>query len=88
MDKAARETGPAYVAAERALDAAFRSGRVDAAALADRLAEAGRLRDRLREIHLAAHLETAALLTEHQRHLYRQLRGYDSAAGHRHGGGH
>jgi Spy/CpxP family protein refolding chaperone len=87
MQTTARETGRAYVAAEHALDAAFRSGRVDAALLADRLAAAGRLRDRLREIHLAAHLETASLLSEHQRRLYQELRGYDSGGGHGHGAG-
>ncbi|HEX9703392.1 MAG TPA: hypothetical protein VGA19_11120 [Rhodospirillales bacterium] len=86
MLTAARQTGPRYVAAERALDEAFRSGRADPAVVAARLAEAGRLRDRLREIHLVAHLETAPVLSADQRRHYQMLRGYGADAGHRHGG--
>jgi len=89
MNGEARRVGAAYVAAERALDRAFRSGRIDGAALAGLVAEAGRLRDRLRQVHLAAHLETTPLLSPEQRRLYRHLRGYDAgAAGAGHGGPH
>lgn len=77
MNDGAREVGAAFIAAERALDAAFRSRSVDGAVLARSLTEAGRLRTQLREIHLSAHLETAPLLTRHQRVLYSRLRGYD-----------
>jgi Spy/CpxP family protein refolding chaperone len=86
MLTAARQTGPRYVAAERALDEAFRSGRADPAVVAARLADAGRLRDRLREIHLVAHLETAPVLSADQRRHYQMLRGYGDDAGHGHSG--
>ncbi|MBI2585295.1 MAG: periplasmic heavy metal sensor [Rhodospirillales bacterium] len=76
MNAEARRAGAAYVEAERALDRAFRSGRIDGDTLAERVAETGQLRDRLRRIHLAAHLETAPILTPEQRHLYRRLRGH------------
>ncbi len=80
MNGEARRVGAAYVEAERAVDQAFRSGRVDGDSLVARLAEAGRLRDRLRQVHLAAHLETAPILSPEQRRLYRHLRGYDGGA--------
>jgi len=89
MNGEARRTGAAYIEAERAVDQAFRSGRIDGAALAGLVAEAGRLRDRLRQIHLAAHLETAPILSPEQRRLYRRLRGHDAgASGAGHGGPH
>jgi len=93
MNGEARRVGAAYIEAERALDHAFQSGAVDGDVLAKRLGEAGRLRDRLRQIHLAAHLETAPILTPEQRHLYQRLRGHpagrDGGAGDRqpHSGG-
>lgn len=85
MNAEARETGVAYVEAEIALDAAFRSKTIDRATLARHLAETERLRKRLREIHLAAHLEATPILTPHQRHLYAQLRGYDTGESGAHG---
>lgn len=68
--------GAAYIAAEAALDEAFRSGSLDRAALAEKLAASAAARARLREAHLAAHLETAPLLNPHQRHVYQFERGY------------
>ena len=41
--------------------------------LTDRI---GRANGRLRAVHLSAHLETARVLTMHQRHMYDRLRGY------------
>ncbi len=91
MNAEARRVGNAYVEAERAIDQAFRSGRIDDGILAARLAEAGRLRDALRQVHLTAHLKTAPILTAEQRRLYGKLRGYGDTAvpGHEHTpGGH
>jgi Spy/CpxP family protein refolding chaperone len=76
MKAEAQVAGGRMIAAERALDAAFASGAIDRASLTLLLAEAGAARAALREVHLAAHLETTPLLTRHQRMLYAQARGY------------
>lgn len=68
--------GQAYVAAEAALDQAFRSGTMDRAELTARLFAAASARARLREAHLAAHLETTSVLNQHQLHVYQFERGY------------
>jgi hypothetical protein len=77
--------GEALIAAESTLDAAFETGSLDAARLAQRTAEAGATDAALRAVHLEAHLETAPLLSRHQRVIYARERGY--AAGSGHGGG-
>lgn len=71
MLRKAIDLGFEVVAAERRLDALF--------AQAEATPEA--LRADLRYTHLAAHLETKALLTEDQVHRYIELRGY-GAEGH------
>lgn len=89
MRAEARRLGADYVAAERALDAAFAGGEIDAARLAPLTAEAGRLRAELRRVHLEAHLAARPLLTRHQIHEYDRLRGYGAGGdgpGHGHGG--
>jgi len=87
MKGAAIETGSALVAAEEELDRRFAHRHLDEAKLAeltDRIAE---LEGRLRFVHLRAHLETDALLTEAQRARYAELRGYGGAgAGNAHAG--
>ena len=89
MAASARETGAKFVEAERNLDAAFKSGTVDAGLLAERIEAAEELRAELRRIHLAAHLETTPILTPEQRHAYAALRGYNTdnmpGNGHDHG---
>ena len=76
MAASARETGAKFVAAERALDSAFKGHAIDEATLAARVAAAETLRTELRRIHLSAHLETTPILTPDQRHAYVMLRGY------------
>ncbi|MEO0681469.1 MAG: periplasmic heavy metal sensor [Pseudomonadota bacterium] len=91
MQAEARDLGPRYVEAERALDAAFEDGTVEPAALADLVARAERLRAALRETHLAAHLATRPVLSRHQIMTYDRLRGYGGAGeagGHGGHGGH
>jgi Spy/CpxP family protein refolding chaperone len=87
MQKKAQALGPAYIEAERALDRAFRSRAIDRAMLARLLAATERARAALREVHLAAHLETSALLDGRQRALYATLRGYGRSSGHGSGSG-
>lgn len=76
MLRKAIDLGFEVVAAERRLDALFAQGRATPEALRAALEELEDLRADLRYTHLAAHLETKALLTEHQLHRYNQLRGY------------
>lgn len=68
--------GERFVAAERALDAAFTDGVPDADTLARLVAEAGAARADLRLVHLSAHLRTTPLLTPEQIERYAFLRGY------------
>lgn len=85
MQAEARRLGPDYLAAERALDAAFRSREIEAARLVVLTDEAGRLEVALRRVHLNAHLATPAVLTTEQVGAYGRLRGYAGAATGGHG---
>ncbi|MFQ6552717.1 Spy/CpxP family protein refolding chaperone [Aestuariibius insulae] len=68
--------GERFVAAERALDAAFTGSVPDAAALERLVRDAGVARAELRLVHLSAHLRTTPLLTDEQVERYGVLRGY------------
>ena len=88
MKAAAQPIGHELVVRERALDALFARGEVTRDSLAAETASIGALQGRLRDVHLAAHLDTRALLNPHQIALYQQLRGYGGPAPmghHRHG---
>jgi LTXXQ motif family protein len=76
MSAAAKPLGAELVARERTLDAAFRTGEATPATVATATAEIGAVQGRLRAVHLAAHLETRALLSAQQIGLYEELRGY------------
>lgn len=88
MNAEARRLGALYVDAEMQLEQAFSEGTAETEALGLLLAEAEALRASLRQTHLQAHLETAPLLTRHQKMLYGRLRGYGTGGGHGHGGHH
>ena len=98
MAARAKPLGAELVRRERALDDAFKRRAVTPADLAERTASIGAVQGRLRAVHLAAHLETRAVLTAGQVAHYDELRGYtgdaapDGAApgggGGEHGGGH
>lgn len=81
MLRKAIDLGFEVVAAERRLDALFAQAEATPEALRAALEELEALRAELRYTHLAAHLETKALLTEDQVHRYIELRGY-GAEGH------
>jgi Spy/CpxP family protein refolding chaperone len=68
--------GQAVVAAEAALDQAFATRAIDAAALARQTAAIAALQGELRAVHLATHLDQAALLTAAQVAAYNDARGY------------
>ena len=76
MHAEAVRLGTGIVAAEAALDSAFAQRRIAAHELSDRLARIASLRGELRYVHLAAHLEVTALLSDHERYEYQRLRGY------------
>jgi Spy/CpxP family protein refolding chaperone len=85
MQARATAAGARYVAAERAIDEAFRSGAIDRALLEKLVREAGERRAEERLVHLEAHLEAAPVLSAEQRSRYAELRGYGGAAHRRHG---
>lgn len=85
MRAKAIKTGADYLAAEAALDTAFRSGEASAEEIARHADVAGAALAALRMVHLEAHLKTAPLLSRHQRAVYATLRGYRSHKDH---GGH
>ena len=89
MQERAIPLGRELVDEERALDRLFAARTVDDAKLANSLARIGKLSAQVREAHLHAHLEQAALLTMEQVAKYNELRGYaEPAATHSHAHGH
>jgi Spy/CpxP family protein refolding chaperone len=78
MQSRAREAGRAYIEAEKAVDAAFRSGHADARQIAELVRAADLRRAEKRLAHLDAHLEMARLLSADQRKRYAELRGYEA----------
>lgn len=69
--------GKRLIEREKALEDAFRAGRVSDETLRKLVAEIEASRSALRYIHLAAHLTSPPLLTPEQIKLYNKLRGYD-----------
>lgn len=80
MAAAAQTLGREIVAAETALDGAFAAKRIDGGTLKSQTDAIAALMGRLRAVHLAAHLETAPLLTPAQLAQYAALRGYGDQA--------
>jgi hypothetical protein len=76
MSAAAKPLGGKLIAREQALDQLFATGAITPERLAAETAAIGELQGRLRLVHLAAHLETRALLNPDQIARYEQLRGY------------
>ena len=76
MNAAAKPLGTELVERERALDQQFAKREITQDRLAAETGAIGELQGRLRSVHLAAHLETRALLSPDQIALYEQLRGY------------
>jgi Spy/CpxP family protein refolding chaperone len=72
----ARAVGARLVESERALDALFRSGKVEPQALAEAVRAAGAAAAEYRLSHLETHRRTRALLSAEQVARYDELRGY------------
>jgi Spy/CpxP family protein refolding chaperone len=75
----ARTLGGQLLDAERALDAAFVSKRIDAQRITELTQRIGTLQAALRAEHLQTHLAQTALLNPQQIASYQTLRGYDKA---------
>ena len=80
MHDQATRLGEEIVSLEARLDSAFASHKITSSELETRLTQLGALRGELRYVHLGAHLEVTALLSDHEIHEYQRLRGY--AEGH------
>lgn len=76
MRESASRLGAELVAKEKELDRRFASGSIDRASMEALTAEIGRLQGQLRSVHLAAHLEGKAILTEAQVSRYMEARGH------------
>jgi hypothetical protein len=73
----ARAAGERFIAAEGAIEVAFREGHLTPDRLRSLIEASAEVRAELRFIHLARHLETPPLLTSEQIARYNVLRGYD-----------
>lgn len=78
MQAQASALGRELIAAEAALDAAFAERDITPERLAELVAASARVEGDLRRVHLEAHLDQAALLSDEQVDRYNRLRGYDS----------
>lgn len=76
MREDAVAAGDIFIEAERALSHAFRDASLDQERLTVLVNDAAEARARLRNIHLARHLMTPAILTPEQVQRYAVLRGY------------
>lgn len=79
MQSEAQEAGERFIAAEAAIEAAFRDGGMSPDTLRDLINTSAVVRAELRLIHLSRHLETPPLLTADQIARYNDLRGYGAA---------
>jgi Spy/CpxP family protein refolding chaperone len=84
----ARAIGAKLVESHRALDALFRSSRVEQSALGDAVRAVAQLEGEYRLSHLETHRRMRALLTDDQVAAYDRLRGYAGDRGHGGHGGH
>jgi len=85
MEASAKDLGADLVAAERALDEAFRSKKIDESSLSKLVENIGHIESRLRAVHLGAHLQQTKILNDEQISEYMDLRGYHRAG---HGSNH
>lgn len=87
MKSSAQRLGREVIAAEAALDLAFKTHAADEKTIADLSTRIAALQGQLRAVHLVAHLKTRHLLSVDQVTAYNVARGYAVGAGahqHRH----
>lgn len=76
MRRDAIAAGEALLQAERRLDQLFATRTVTPDSLSTALAQAAQAREKVRGVHLQAHLEQVRILSEQQVAQYNRLRGY------------
>lgn len=76
MQRDAIALGEEIIALEKQLDQRFAHRHIDEQVLSDLTGRIGALSGRLRAVHLLAHLDVTALLSEEQVERYDRLRGY------------
>lgn len=81
MRERASALGRELIEVEAELDAAFDEGEITRERLAALVSKSARIESELRLVHLQAHLEQHALLSESQIGTYVRLRGYDDDSG-------
>ncbi len=74
MSTRAKEIGKQIIRIEQELNDAFAQGLLSEKSIRSDCEEIGRLRGKLRSVHLVAHLKTKQVLNESQIALYRKLR--------------
>jgi hypothetical protein len=79
MSAAARPLGDELIERERSLDWLFAEGESTPERVGAATGAIGDIQGRLRAVHLAAHLDTRALLSREQITEYDKLRGYADA---------
>ena len=79
MSAAARPLGVELIEREGLLDQLFAKTEITSERLTAETAAIGEIQGRLRAVHLAAHLETRAVLSAEQAAQYDRLRGYTKA---------
>ena len=81
MSAAALPLGDELIEREHLLDRLFAQDQITPEQLMAETAAIGEVQGRLRAVHLAAHLETRAILSPEQMARYKKLRGYDGTDG-------
>ena len=84
MSAAALPLGAELIEREHLLDRLFGQDQITPEQLMAETAAIGEVQGRLRAVHLAAHLETRAILSPEQMARYKMLRGYDGTDGSAH----
>ena len=79
MKASAIRQGEKLIALEAELESRFKTRAISDATLRQSLAAIAEARRELRYIHLATHLKTPQILSEHQIKTYNELRGYGAA---------
>ena len=78
----AKPLGEEMIAAERALDAVFSSANPMAKDVETATMQIASVEARLRAVHLTTHLLSAPVLSDEQKEIYKQARGYGSTQNH------
>ncbi len=82
MQAAARRIGAEIILGEARLDSLFNGGTITEDSLDSSVTHIAESRAKLRTVHLRTHLSMRTLLSDHQAHLYAELRGYGGTTEH------